>query len=283
MVSLLTGLLLKATDPFMLKVQTITLALIYTLSVTTASCSFTGTLQQDDEAAKKSISSSINDYSSGDWEVRLEAVKSASKYSDTVYARYIMNLVLNAAGDYHPAVRIEAVKSLKKMRSYVSLEKLRELALTDPDHNVRSSAITALHDYASADNSDIFITGIDSRDWLIREASYIGLLKIKPDDIQSNYIGKIIKGIKDPNLSVKLAVLTNLKIKDPLLYNEISGIINNTRSGISLLKGALVAINGYTFDEKTRGRLLKFLTHRNKDIRLLSLQALKREKIELKF
>lgn len=267
----------------MLKVQTITLALICTACITTMSCSFTDAFQQDDKAARTAISSSINDYSSGDWEVRLAAVKSASKYSDTVYARHIMNMMLNAAGDYHPAVRIEAVKSLKKMKTYAALEKLRELALTDSDHNVRSAGITALHDYASADNSDIFITGINSRDWLIREASYIGLLKIKPDDIQSNYIGKIIKGIKDPNLSVKLAVLTNLKIKDPLLYNEISGIVNNKRTGISLLKGALVAINGYTFDERTRGRLLGFLTHRNKDIRLLSLQALKREKIELKF
>ncbi len=259
------------------------LSFIYAAALTTSSCSFTNALQQDNEAAKTSVSSSITDYSSGDWETRLAAVKRTSEFSDTVYARNVLNLMLQAASDYHPAVQIEAIKSLKKMKSYSSLEKLRELTMTDPDHNVRRAAITALHDYASADNSDIFLAGIESRDWLIREASYVGLLKIKPDDIQKNYIGKIIKGMKDPNLSVKLAVLTNVKIKDPLLYNEISGIINRKRTGVSLLKGALVAVNGYTFDDKTRNRLLGLLTHRNRDVRILSLQALKREKIELNF
>lgn len=268
---------------FMLKIRKIALLFICTASLTISSCSFTNVLQQENEAAKTSISSSITDYSSEDWETRLAAVKRASNFSDTIYARNVLNLMLQAASDYHPAVQIEAIKSLKKMKSYSSLEKLRELSMTDADHNVRRASITALHDYASNDNIDIFLTGIESRDWLIREASYVGLLKIKPDDIQKNYIGKIIKGMKDPNLSVKLAVLTNLKIKDPLLYNEISGIINKKRTGTSLLKGALVAVNGYTFDDKTRVRLLGLLTHRNRDVRILSLQALKREKIELNF
>lgn len=260
----------------------ITLISIF-LAVSTSSCLMENVIPTEDLQAKESINRYINDYSSENWEIRFEAIKNASRYTDTVYAGKIINLMLQAASDYHPAVQIEAIKNLKKMKSYSSLEKLRELSLTDPDHNVRTSAITALHDYASPDNSDIFITGIESRDWLIREASYIGLLKIKPDSIQNNYIGKIIKGIKDPNLAVKLAVLTNLKIKDPLLYNEISGIINNKKTGISLLKVALTAINGYTFEEKTRRRLLDLLTHRNRDVRLLSLQALKREKIELNF
>jgi len=249
----------------------------------TSSCSFKASLQPDYSAADNAINQSINDYSSADWHVRLTAVKRASEYSNTAYAGKILNLMIIASADYHPAVQIQAIKSLKQMKSYAALEKLREISMADPDYNVRRTAITALHDYESSANSDIFLAGIESRDWLIREASYIGLLKIKPENVQMNYIGKIIKGIKDPNLSVKLAVLTNLKIKDPLLYNEISGIIKNKNTGISLLKGALAAINGYTFDERTRKRLLGLLTHRNKDVRLLSLRALKREKIELNF
>lgn len=251
--------------------------------ITLASCSLKTGLYPDDAEARRSIRNSINDYSSEDWVVRLGAVKSASRYGDTVYAKNVILLMLLAADDYHPLVQIEAIKGLKKMRSYAALEKLRELSLTDPDLNVRRIAIETLQDYSLPENADIFITGIESRDWLIREASYIGLLRIKPDDTQKNYIGKIIKGIKDRNISVRIAVLTNLKIKDPLLYNEISGIINNKKTGISLLKGALVAANGYTFDDKTRERLLGLLTHRNKEVRLLSLQALKREKIELNF
>ncbi|HOP29900.1 MAG TPA: HEAT repeat domain-containing protein [Spirochaetota bacterium] len=264
-------------------IKKLTIFFIHAGIITSLSCSFKTVLQPDNTADEKTINNSINDYSSGNWHIRIEAVKRASGYINTVYAGKILNLMLLASADYHPAIQIEAIKSLRQMKSYAALEKLREIAMTDPDLNVRRTAITALHDYSSADNSDIFITGTGSRDWLIREASFIGLLKIKPEELQLNYLGKIIKGIKDPRLSVKLAVLTNLKIKDPLLYNEISGIINNKRTGISLLKGALTAINGYTFDERTRNRLLSLLTHRNKDIRILSLQALKREKIELNF
>lgn len=265
------------------KIKCTALPILFLAIIALASCSLKSGLYPEDTEARSSIRNSINDYSSEDWEVRLSAVKRASKYSDTVYAKNVILLMLLAADDYHPLVQIEAIKSLRNTRTEAAREKLRELALNDTDHNVRRTAITALQDYSDPENAEIFLAGIESSDWLIREASYTGLLRIKPDDIQRNYIGKIIKGMKDRNISVRLAVLYNLKIKDPLLYNEIAGIINNRKTGISMLKGALVAINGYTFDDRTRERLLDLLTHRNKDVRLLSLQALKREKIELNF
>ncbi len=254
---------------------------VFALSIT--SCSLKNRIFAEDEAAKKEINSFIHDYSSEDWEVRLQAVKDASKYTDTPYSINIISFMLTASDDYHPLIRIEAVRNLKRMKSYAALEKLRKISLTEQDTNVRRTAITALQDYSQPANADIFIMGIESRDWLTREASYTGLLKIRPEEYQRQYIGKIIKGMKDPILSVRISLFNNVKLKDPLLYNEIAGVINNRKTEISLLKSALVAVNGYALDDRTRGRLQDLLTHRNKDIRLLSLQALKRDKIESSF
>ena len=65
-----------------------------------------------------------------------------------------------------------------------------------------------------------------------------------------------------------------------MIYNEIVKIIKNKSSGLSLLKAALSAARGYRFDEETRERIVKLLTHRNREIRILSLQALKQEKTD---
>lgn len=257
--------------------------LIIITILASVSCSLKSGMHSENEETRRQIRGYTDEYSSENWGVRIAAVKKASKYADTIHARDILPLMLLASDDYHPLIQIEAVKSLRKMKSYAAIEKLRELALTEPDLNVRRASITALQDYSLPGNADIFIAGTESRDWLIREASYIGLLKIKPEETQRRFTGRILKGMRDPNLSVKIAVLTNVKIKDPLLYNEISGLINDKKSGASLLKGALTAVNGYILDDKTRKRILDLLTHRNKDVRLLSLQALKREKIEQSF
>lgn len=253
------------------------------LLITLISCSMKNRTLPGDEETRRLIRNTIHNYSSDDWEERLNAVKSSSKYSGSFYSKDILLLMLLAADDYHPLVQIEAIKNLRQMRSNAALEKLRELSLSNSNLNVIRASITALSDYSLPENADIFIEGIEDSDWLIREASYLGLLKIVPDEVQRQYVGTILKGINDKNLSVKIAVLNNVKIKDPLLYSSISGLIRNRKTGISLLKGALVAIKGYTFDDETRKRLLDLLTHRNKEIRILSLQALKREKIELNF
>ncbi len=267
----------------MIKKKIIPLILLAVIILSVISCSLKNTILAEDESAKKNVTSSINDYASNDWEVRLAAIKKASLYKDTIYSKNILLLMLLAADDYHPLVQIEALKTLGKIKSYIALEKLHEIARNEKEINVKREALTALQDYSLETNIDIFIANINDRDWLIREAAYIGLLKIQPEDIQRRYIGTILKGLNDKNISVRIAILNNVKIKDPSLYNEISGIIRRKKTGISLLKGALTAIKGYTFDEKTRERLFELLTHRNKDVRVLSLQALKMEKIELNF
>lgn len=246
-------------------------------------CSINEKILNEDDAAKKDITAAINNYSSDDWEIRLAAVKRAARYGDTVYAKNVILLLLLAADDYHPIIQIEAIKNLQRIKPLAAADTLRNIALNDTDANVRYAAISALQDYASPDNEEVFTSCTSSQDWLIRESGYIGLLRIVPYDVQKKHLGKIIRGINDDSISVRIAVLTNVKLRDPLIYNEIVKIINNKKSGLSLLKAALSAARGYRFDKDTRERIVKLLTHRNRDIRLLSLQALKQEKIDPSF
>jgi len=237
----------------------------------------------EDQIIKNQITSAINDYSSDDWEVRLKAIKSIEKYGNSIYAKNIIILMLLAAEDCHPIVQLEAIENLKIIKPDAAVDTLQHIALNDNNHNVRYAALTALSAYNSHGNIEIFIENLSNHDWLIREAAYLGLLSITPLEDQRDYITKIVKGINDDSLSIRIAVLSNVKIQDPRIYSEIIKIIKDRKSKFSLLKASLVAIKGYMLDSETRERLMKLLTHRNKDIRILSLQALKQEKIELNF
>lgn len=232
----------------------------------------------EDMAAQQEITAAVNNYNSENWEVRLESVKSISKYSDSVYAKNSLLLLMKALDDSHTKIRIEALKTLKVMEAPAAEEKIGNMALNDINSNVRFFAFSALEEYGSIQNEDIFIHGIDDTDWLIKEAALKGLMKIKDPEIQIKHINIIIGAINDKNISIKLAAISNLNIKDPLIYDKLSEIINNKESGLSVLKAALDKIKGYKLDNKTKGRIIELLTHRDKNVRILSLQALKQEK-----
>jgi HEAT repeat protein len=233
----------------------------------------------EDMAAQQEITSAVNNYNSKNWEVRLESVKNISKYSDSVYAKNSLLLLMKALDDSHSKIRIETLKTLKVMKAPAAEEKIGSMALNDINSNVRFFAFSALEEYGSIQNEDIFINGIDDTDWLIKEAALKGLMKIKDPEIQIKHINIIISAINDKNISIKLAAISNLNIKDPLIYDKLSEIINNKESGLSVLKAALEKIKGYKLDNKTKGRLIELLTHRDKNVRILSLQALKQEKL----
>ena len=76
-----------------------------------------------------------------------------------------------------------------------------------------------------------------------------------------------------------MTTLRYLEIKDRRIYNKLSEIINNkdNYNKISLLKACLEAINGYIIDPETKDKLIEFLTHWNKNIRILALNVLKKE------
>ncbi len=235
----------------------------------------------DDTAIQKDITEAVNNYNSDNWEVRLESVKRISKYSTTVYAKNSLLLLIKALDDSHSIVRIEALMILKEMEAPAAEEKIGNIAIYDGSSNVRSAAFSALEEYGNADNQDIFIHGIDDPDWLVKEAALKGLMNIKDPQIQLKYLDVILNAMSDKNISIKITAISNLNIKDPRIYDELSKIINNKESGLSILKAALDKIKGYKLDAKTKTRIIELLTHRDKNVRILSLQALKQEELNI--
>jgi len=235
----------------------------------------------EDKKIQNDITTAIYNYNSNDWEIRLNSIRNISKYSDTVYAKHSLMLLFKALDDSHSEVRIETLKILKKMKAAAAEDKIAEIASTDENSNVRFFAYSALEEYGNLINEDIFIKGLSDNDWLVQEASLKGLMKINDPEIQIRHINIIINAINHRNISIQLIAVSNISIKHLLIYNELSKIINNDKSGRHILKAALEKIRGYKLDEKTKKRIIKLLTHRDKNIRILSLQVLKQENFNL--
>ena len=235
----------------------------------------------EDARIQREIITAVDNYNSENWEIRLSAIKNISKYSNTVYAKNSLLLLIKALDDPYSEVRIEALKSLKNIKAAGAEEKIGALALTDENPNVRYFAYLALEEYTNIANENIFLQGLNSDDWLVKEAALRGLMRINDHAIQIKHIDIIIDCIKNKNTAIRLTAIQYLTIKSTLIYDELAGIINDKTSGLTVLKAALSEIKGYRFDIKTKMRIIDLLTHRDKSIRVLSLQALRYEKLNL--
>jgi len=226
-------------------------------------------------AIQKDITAAVKDYNSENWETRLNALKRISRYSNTVYAKNSFLLIIIATEDSHSEIRIEALKILKVMKAPAAEERIRSIALSDTNSNVKYFAFSALEGYGNIKNEKAFLTGLNDKDWLVKESALKGLMKINDPDIQKKHLPVIIKAINDKNISIRITALSNLAIKDPLIYAELTKIINNNESGSTILEAVLRCIKGYKLDEITRKKIIQLLTHKEKQVRLLSLQILK--------
>ena len=251
--------------------------LYFLLIILNIHCGKTSITFSDNDKIKNEITDAVHLYSSDNWENREKAVVSMYKYKDSIFSQNIFLFFLKATEDRQSSVRIKAIQGLHLMSDPAAIDRLRDLALADPKKNVRWHALLALGDYSIKENEKIFNESFSSRDWLIREAAIIGILKIKDPETQRNNISLIIKAINDPVISVRLAALQNIHYKHELLYPVIASIINNRKSSPSVLKAALSAINGYRLDYKTRDKLISMLTHYDRNIRIMSFRALKDE------
>jgi HEAT repeat protein len=235
----------------------------------------------DAEKIKSEITAAVHQYSSDNWEERERAVVRMHRYGDSAFAANVTLFFIKATEDRQPLVRIKAVQGLRIKKDPAALARLRVMAREEPRSNVRWHTLLALGDYGLAENEPFFIEGFKSRDWIIREASVIGILSIIDMETQKRNIPLIKNAINDNILSVRLAALNHLKFKDELLYTEIAGIINNRKSSRSLLKAALGAIKGYRLDLKTRERLISLLTHYDRDIRVSAFRVLREEPVQM--
>jgi len=227
------------------------------------------------------ITVAVNDYNSDNWEIRFNAIKKVSRYSNTVYAKNSFLLVFKALDDSHSEIRIEALKILKSMKAPAAEKKITSLALLDENANVRFFAYSALGEYGNLQNEEIFIKGLQERDWLVKEAALKGLMTIKDPEIQIKNLDAILNAVKGKNISIRLTAISNLNIRHPLIYDELAEIINNKESNLYVLKAALQKIKEYKLDARTKKRIIELLTSRDKNVRLLSLQVLKQQELNL--
>jgi len=254
---------------------------IYMLTIIILQCAGNNQFTDDTEI-QRDITITVNNYNSEDRETRLESIKHISKYSNTVYAKNSLLLLLKATEDPYSEIRIEALKFLKKMKAPSAEEKIGIIALSDENPNVRFFAFSALEEFGNIKDEGTFLKGINDPDWLVKEAALRGLMKINDPEVQNRHLDLILNGIKDKNISIRLTAISCINIKDPQIYSELAKIINDKESGLSLMKAALQKISGYKLDNKTKKRIIELLTHSDKDIRVLSLQVLKQEKSDSK-
>lgn len=217
----------------------------------------------------------IAQYESDNWLKRRDAVREIAAFQ----SEKAVDLLLKATEDIHHAVAIEALEHLFKKLPEKGQERVRYMAEFEKNDNVRWYALKVLAQYRDPSSAPVFVVGLNSRDWLIREESIRGLLLI--DDYVVKYISipYIIEALNDRSLNVRIAALENLDIKDERLYRTIVGMLPDSEWNTSLLEGILKALKGYRLDDKTRKYVIRLMTHQNTKIRLLAFRVLREESI----
>ncbi|MCX7679146.1 MAG: HEAT repeat domain-containing protein [Spirochaetes bacterium] len=208
---------------------------------------------------------------SPEWTKRKFAITKLSKYSD----EKTIDTLISATYDSHTSVVIEALKALRRNKPQKALERVIELAEKSDDANIRWHAIRTLGYYRDATAAVIFAKGLHSDDWLIREESIKGLLKINDTTIRFISIPYILQALDDPSLNVKIAAMKYLNVYDYRIYAQLSKLLVESKEHQhTLLIHLLKALKGYELDSITKEKIINCLTHQNQDIRLAAYEVL---------
>jgi hypothetical protein len=224
----------------------------------------------------KAVQLLYQSYRSDNWQTRKDTITRLCTYNSSEAE----DLLIAALDDTHQAVKMEALNCIAAKKPNKAKRNVRQIAEFDKDENVRMAAIQALSKYRDPTFAPVFAKGIASDDWLIREESIRGLLMIDDIVIMRISVPYILQALKDTRINVRLAALENLNVKNKVIYNELSAIINSDENydKINLLNAAIKAINGYLLDKKTREKIIGYLTHTNINVRISSLAVLKKDK-----
>ncbi len=218
-------------------------------------------------------------YRSQDWEARRKTIAELSAY----HSPDAEDLLIAAADDTHQLVRIEALEGLEKIASAKGKRKIQYIAEYEHNLNVRWHALRVLSDFRDSSNAPIFAKGLASQDWLVREESIKGLLRIEDFTVRYISVPYILQALNDPSINVRLAALENMKVRDERLYAALSQMLAGDILGqYTMLKGVLKAIEGYRLDDSTRKRITSLLMHPNVDIRVHAFRVLKSDRARLK-
>ncbi len=210
-------------------------------------------------------------YKTDDWTVRRTAVQKLSKFNDPES----IDTLIAATEDSHSAVVIEALRALRRHKPAKAFDRISELAEKSSHPNIRWHAIRTLGFYKDPTSAVIFAKGMNDEDWLIREESIKGLLKIDDYSIRFISIPYILQALEDPSANVQRAALKYLRIKDPRIYQKLSKILLDSKDHQqALIEETLKALKGYELDDVTREKVIYYLTHQNQDIRLSAYNVL---------
>ncbi len=254
--------------------------LIFVTLIQPAGC---GIFQKSELIRVQKQRNAANRYPTATWVERRDIVRDVVNYYGKDKNDLVIGILTYAAKDPQPAVRIEAVQSLTKIKSEHSIPLIKKTALEDRNDNVKWYAIKSLRAFKDDSSADIFIYGLASNDWLIREESIKGICSLDDATIKARLIPSIIKAINDPSSSVMLTALRWVKTKDNRVYEVIAKKLrNSTENNYSLLQATLIALRGYQLDAKTKEKVIGLLVHKNSRIRILALRVLKKDRILVK-
>jgi hypothetical protein len=237
--------------------------------------------QRTELIRRQNVRDEANRYATGDWLERLDAVKRIVNFYGPEKNTLIIGTLLVALNDPYTSIRIEALKGLAKCRDQSTHAAIRKIAADDEKNpDVRWYALRALRVFKDPGDIDVFIKGLRSKDWIIREASVKGLCMMDDATIKKHLIPYVIEGIDDPETSVAITTLRWLKTKDTKFYAAIVNKFNACNEyNYSMLKACLIALKGYKLDGKTRQKVINLLVHPNIKIRILALRVLKKDQM----
>ncbi|MBN1496358.1 MAG: HEAT repeat domain-containing protein [Spirochaetes bacterium] len=257
----------------------------YCLILALLATGYTGcaTLRKSDLVRTQKQRSAAKKYALGNWMDRRDAVHEIVNYYGKDKNDLVIGTLMVASNDLSSAVRREAVEGLAKIGNKGALDTIKKIASDEKEKNVRWYSLRALRTVkGSAEDpsaADVYIKGTRSNDWLIREESIRGILAMDDAIIRKKCIPTIIRLMKDPSSSVALTTFRELKTRDPLLYQAITGRFQACGEfDYSMLEATLTALDGYRLDQKTREKVIDLLVHHNTAIRLLALRVLKKDK-----
>ena len=219
-------------------------------------------------------------YPSADWQERRSIAHDIVRYYGKDKNDLVIGILAYACRDPHPAVRMEAVQSLAKIKPEHALPLLQKIAREDSSDNVRWYALAALRVFNDPSSADIFVQGLGSPDWLIREECVRGICSLDDATVRAKLIPPIIKAMHDPSTSVMLTALRQVRTRDDRIYTVIAEKLKSaTNNDYSLLEACLIALKGYRLDPKTKEKVINLLLHNNPRIRILALRVLKEDRI----
>ncbi len=112
----------------------------------------------------------------------------------------------------------------------------------DADPNVKWTAIRTLAENPPAQALPVFVENFESEDWLIREASITGILRIKEESLRARISPLVIRALQDTASGVRIAALNNMSFRDESFYRLIAAIFMKTRT---LRTGSLRRAQGH--------------------------------------